>query len=52
MVAPSQPQGVDTVEAGQMTKDLAILIGPKQAYLSTNKFIEAIDTNLRKALGG
>ncbi len=43
---------VDTVEAGQMTKDLAILIGPKQPYLSTNKFIAAIDTNLRKSLGG
>ncbi len=43
---------VDTVEAGQMTKDLAILVGPKQPHLTTNKFIDAIDTNLRKTLAG
>jgi isocitrate dehydrogenase len=42
---------VETVEAGQMTKDLAILIGPKQPWLSTNQFIDAIDANLRKKLG-
>ena len=41
---------VETVEAGQMTKDLAILIGPKQPWLTTNQFLETIDANLRKAL--
>jgi isocitrate dehydrogenase len=43
---------VDTVESGKMTKDLAILIGPEQPWLTTNKFLDAIDSNLRKALGG
>ena len=43
---------VDTVESGHMTKDLASLIGPKQASLSTNKFLDKIDENLRKVLGG
>ncbi|MBK8178138.1 MAG: NADP-dependent isocitrate dehydrogenase [Planctomycetes bacterium] len=42
---------VETVEAGQMTKDLAVLIGPKQPWLTTNQFIDAIDTNLKRALG-
>ncbi|MDX2225073.1 MAG: NADP-dependent isocitrate dehydrogenase [Rhodospirillaceae bacterium] len=41
---------VDTVEAGQMTKDLAILIGPKQPWLSTNAFLDTLDANLKKAL--
>ena len=41
---------VETVEAGQMTKDLAVLIGPKQPWLTTNQFIDAIDTNLMRAL--
>jgi isocitrate dehydrogenase len=41
---------VDTVESGQMTKDLAILIGPKQPWLTTNKFLDTLDANLKKAL--
>lgn len=41
---------VDTVEAGQMTKDLAILIGPEQGWLTTQQFLEAIDRNLQKKL--
>ncbi len=41
---------VDTVEAGQMTKDLAILIGPDQPWLSTERFLDAIEANLRRAL--
>ncbi len=41
---------VDTVESGHMTKDLAILIGPKQTSLSTNEFLDKIDENLCKAL--
>jgi isocitrate dehydrogenase len=42
---------VDTVEAGQMTKDLAALIGPNQPSLSTEGFLDAIDGNLRRRLG-
>ncbi|MGE0718707.1 MAG: isocitrate/isopropylmalate family dehydrogenase, partial [Alphaproteobacteria bacterium] len=42
---------VDTVEAGQMTKDLALLIGPNQPWLTTNQFLDALDRNLQKALG-
>ncbi len=43
---------VDTVESGQMTKDLALLVGPEQKWLTTEGFLEAIDTNLNKALVG
>ena len=42
---------VETVESGAMTKDLAILIGPQQKWLTTNQFLEALDTNLQKAMG-
>jgi isocitrate dehydrogenase len=42
---------VDTIESGQMTKDLALLVGPDQEWLSTMGFIDAIDANLQKALG-
>jgi len=41
---------VDTVEGGQMTKDLAILIGPEQGWLTTQQFLEALDRNLQKKL--
>ncbi|MEM9627203.1 MAG: NADP-dependent isocitrate dehydrogenase [Pseudomonadota bacterium] len=41
---------VATVEGGQMTKDLALLIGPDQAWLSTEGFLEAVATNLEKAM--
>jgi isocitrate dehydrogenase len=41
---------IDTVEAGFMTKDLALLIGPNQPWLSTQKFLDKIDENLRAAL--
>jgi isocitrate dehydrogenase len=40
---------VDTVEAGKMTKDLAILIGPNEPWLSTNQFLDALDQGLKKA---
>ena len=43
---------VDTVESGQMTKDLALLVGPEQKWLTTEGFLESIDTNLNKALAG
>ncbi len=42
---------VDTVEAGQMTKDLALLVGPDQKWLTTEGFLDAVDQNLQKALG-
>ncbi|WP_296676643.1 NADP-dependent isocitrate dehydrogenase [Novosphingobium sp.] len=42
---------IDTVEGGQMTKDLAILIGPDQPWLTTEGFFEAIVQNLDKEMG-
>ena len=41
---------IETVENGQMTKDLAILIGPDQAWMTTEQFFEAIRVNLEKAM--
>jgi isocitrate dehydrogenase len=41
---------VDTVEAGYMTKDLALLVGPDQKWLSTTGFLDKIDENLKKAM--
>jgi len=41
---------VETVESGSMTKDLAILISKSQKFLTTNQFLEAIDSNLKKKL--
>jgi isocitrate dehydrogenase len=41
---------VDTVEAGFMTKDLALLVGPEQKWLSTTGFLDKIDENLKKAM--
>jgi isocitrate dehydrogenase len=41
---------VQTVEAGYMTKDLALLIGPDQPWLSTTGFLDKIDENLQKAM--
>ena len=43
---------VDTVESGFMTKDLALLVGPDQGWLTTMGFLEKIDENLNKALAG
>ena len=43
---------VDTVESGHMTKDLALLVGPDQGWHTTIGFLEKIDSNLEKALGG
>jgi isocitrate dehydrogenase len=43
---------VDTVEAGDMTKDLALLVGAEQKWLSTTGFLDKIDTNLRLAMAG
>ena len=42
---------VDTVEAGFMTKDLALLVGDKQRWLSTTGFLDKVDENLSEAMG-
>ncbi|RMF10194.1 MAG: NADP-dependent isocitrate dehydrogenase, partial [Alphaproteobacteria bacterium] len=42
---------IETVESGAMTKDLALLIGPDQPWLTSKQFFDKIDENLRKALG-
>jgi isocitrate dehydrogenase len=41
---------IETVESGKMTKDLALLIGPDQNWLTTEGFFEAIVENLEKAM--
>ena len=41
---------VDTVEQGFMTKDLALLVGPDQKWLSTTGFLDKIDQNLKKVM--
>ncbi|MBP1851009.1 NADP-dependent isocitrate dehydrogenase [Rhizobium halophytocola] len=41
---------ISTVESGHMTKDLALLIGPDQPWLSTTAFLDKIDENLQKAM--
>ena len=41
---------IETVESGSMTKDLAILISKDQKFLTTNQFLEAINSNLKKKL--
>lgn len=41
---------IETVESGKMTKDLALLIGPDQAWMTTEQFFEAIRVNLESAM--
>ncbi|MDA0567582.1 NADP-dependent isocitrate dehydrogenase [Streptomonospora sp. S1-112] len=41
---------IDTVEGGQMTKDLALLVGGDQQWLTTEQFLAALDENLQKRL--
>ncbi len=43
---------VDTVESGFMTKDLALLVGPNQKWLTTMGFLEKVNENLNNALAG
>ena len=43
---------IKTVEGGQMTKDLARLVGPEQEWLTTEQFLEALDENLKARLAG
>ena len=41
---------VESVEGGQMTKDLAILVGPDQPWQTTQEFLTSLDTNLQKKM--
>ncbi len=41
---------VATVESGAMTKDLALLVGPDQKWLTTGGFLDEVDQNLQKAM--
>jgi len=41
---------VDTVEAGSMTKDLALLISPEQTWMTTRQFLDKLSDNLKKAM--
>jgi isocitrate dehydrogenase len=41
---------VETVESGKMTKDLALLVGDGQDWLTTQEFLGAIDENLHKEM--
>ncbi|GGT92194.1 MULTISPECIES: NADP-dependent isocitrate dehydrogenase [Actinomadura] len=43
---------IETVESGQMTKDLALLVGAQTPWLTTQDFLEALDTNLQKKING
>jgi isocitrate dehydrogenase len=42
---------VETVESGFMTKDLALLVGPEQKWLTTEGFLDKVDENLKAAMG-
>jgi len=42
---------VSAIESGRMTKDLAVLVGPDQAWLTTEGFLDAVDANLKAAMG-
>jgi isocitrate dehydrogenase len=42
---------VETVESGFMTKDLALLVGPEQKWLTTECFLDKVYENLKKAMG-
>jgi isocitrate dehydrogenase len=41
---------VKTVEGGQMTKDLALLVGPQQEWLTTEGFLKAVSDNFENAM--
>ncbi len=41
---------IATIEGGQLTKDLALLVGPNQEWLSTTAFLDAVSENLEKAM--
>ena len=41
---------MDAIEQGFMTKDLAVLVGPEQKWLSTEGFLDKVDMLLQKAM--
>jgi len=41
---------IETIQGGQMTKDLALLVGRDTPYLNTREFLDALDGNLRAAM--
>lgn len=41
---------VETVESGDMTKDLALLVGPDQSWLSTIEFLDRVQMNFEQAM--
>ncbi len=41
---------IETVEGGAMTKDLALLVGPDQGWLTTNQFLDKLDEGLQKEM--
>jgi isocitrate dehydrogenase len=41
---------IDTVEGGDMTRDLAILIRAAHPWLTTNQFLDKLDSNLKRAM--
>jgi isocitrate dehydrogenase len=41
---------VETVEEGKMTKDLALLVGEDQEFLTTEEFLDALDERLNRAM--
>jgi isocitrate dehydrogenase len=43
---------IEAVEGGEMTKDLALLIGPDQQFLTTEGYLNAVDERLQKAMAG
>ena len=48
---PSPKNTARTVEAGSMTKDLALLVGDQQSWLTTEGFLDKVSENLDKAMG-
>jgi len=42
---------IQSVEQGEMTKDLALLIGPNQKWMNTTQYLDALDGRLKKAMG-
>jgi isocitrate dehydrogenase len=41
---------VETVESGKMTKDLALLVGPEEPWLTTQEFLAAVEENLKQTM--
>ena len=50
-MTPAAAQLLATVESGYMTKDLALLVGDNQRWLSTTGFLDKVDENLRAKMG-